>query len=118
MLDSGDWVLLDLDRNKHWDYSYATTIHASQGRTADASAVHITAGSRAAFGEKSFYVAATRARETTTIYTDDRDKAGLLAARPQEKEGALEATGQRRQQYESREGERSEDRAQGSARGR
>ncbi len=51
-LDSGERMALDLDRQRHWDYSYATTIHASQGKTAEASAVHITAGSRAAFGEK------------------------------------------------------------------
>jgi len=69
-------------------------------------------------GKKSFCVAATRARETTTIYTDDREKAGLIAARPQEKESALEAMGQHHPQYESREGERAEDRAQESARGR
>jgi hypothetical protein len=59
--------------------------------------VHITARSRAAFGEKSFYVVATRAREATIVYTDDREKAGIIAARPQEKESALEAMGQRHQ---------------------
>ena len=117
-LDSGERVVIDLDRQRHWDYSYATTIHASQGRTAEASAAHITTGSRAAFGEKSFYVAATRAREQTTIYTDDREKAALIAARPQQKESALESLGHRQQQCGSRQGERIEDRAQGGARGR
>jgi conjugative relaxase-like TrwC/TraI family protein len=117
-LDSGERAALQLDRQRHWDYSYATTIHASQGRTAEASAIHITAGSRAAFGERSFYVAATRAREQTTIYTDDRQKAALIAARPQQKESALESLGHRQHQSGSREGERFEDRAQGSARGR
>lgn len=99
-LTNGQQTTLNLAQDKHWDYGYASTIHASQGRTVDYSAVHITRGSQQAFGERSFYVAATRARQDTTIYTNDREAAAQLVTRPQEKSSALEAIGDLRQRQD------------------
>ncbi len=96
-LSNGTALTLALADNQHWDYGYASTIHASQGKTVDTAAVHITPGSGQAFGERSFYVAATRARQDTTIYTTDREAAASLVTQPQDKTSALEALDSTRQ---------------------
>lgn len=71
---SNGWIL---DRNfGNLAHGYCTTSHASQGKTVDhvfiaQSSVSFTASSR-----EQFYVSASRARQSVTVYTDD--KQGLL----------------------------------------
>lgn len=86
----GKTVALDLRETRHWDYAYASTIHSSQGKTVDATAFHIRGKSGQAFGDRAFYVGATRSRHELRIYTDDRDSALRAVARDQHKASALE----------------------------
>ncbi|MDX9737684.1 MAG: MobF family relaxase [Azonexus sp.] len=94
----GKTTTLDLRQTKHWDYAYASTIHASQGKTVDATAFHIRGQSGAVFGNRAWYVGATRARHELRIYTDDKDAALKAVGREQHKTSALEAIGQGREQ--------------------
>lgn len=75
----------------HWDYAYAMTVYASQGRTTNDANFLITADSGAAMGERSFYVGITRPKLDMTIYTNDRGKAEELILQAQNKTSAVEA---------------------------
>jgi ATP-dependent exoDNAse (exonuclease V) alpha subunit len=77
------------------DHAWASTIHAFQGRTVDhiigvmhASHPHLT-------HQKAFYVEVSRARESATLITDDRQKLGAtLTEETGERIAALEAAPQ------------------------
>lgn len=86
----GQTVAIDLREVKHLDYAYASTIHSSQGKTVDATAFHIRGKSGQVFGDRAFYVGATRSRHELRIYTDDKDKALRAVSRDQHKASALE----------------------------
>lgn len=86
----GQTVAIDLCEVKHLDYAYASTIHSSQGKTVDATAFHIRGKSGQVFGDRAFYVGATRSRHELRIYTDDKDKALRAVSRDQHKASALE----------------------------
>lgn len=75
----------------HWDYAYAMTVYASQGRTTNDANFLITADSGLAMGERSFYVGITRPKLDMTIYTNDRGKAEELILQVQSKTSAVEA---------------------------
>ena len=64
----------------HLAHGYVTTSHAAQGRTVDRVLVAQAAESLPASDARQFYVSVSRARESVTVYTDDRD-ALLRAAR-------------------------------------
>lgn len=87
----GQVTLRSADKSEsHWDYAYAMTVHASQGRTTNDVNFMITADSGKAMGERSFYVGITRPRLDMTIYTDDGDKAMKLIVQQQDKTSAVE----------------------------
>ena len=86
----GKTVAIDLREVKHLDYAYASTIHSSQGKTVDATAFHIRGKSGQVFGDRAFYVGATRSRHELRIYTDDKDVALRAVSRDQHKASALE----------------------------
>lgn len=66
-----------IDRNfGHIAHAHCVTSHFSQGRTVDMAFVSQPQATLAAVTAKTFYVSASRAKEQTTIYTDD--KAALL----------------------------------------
>lgn len=92
---------LDLKSAKHWEYAYASTIHASQGKTVDATAFHIRAASGQALGNRAFYVGATRSRSELRIYTDDKEQALKAVGRTQEKTSAIEEIRRGREQRQS-----------------
>ena len=92
---------LELKSAKHWEYAYASTIHASQGKTVDATALHIRAGSGQAMGDRAFYVGATRSRSELRIYTDDKEQALTAVGRTQEKTSALEEIRRGQEQRQS-----------------
>lgn len=75
----------------HWDYAYAMTVHASQGKTAADANLLIASDSGRAMGERSFYVGITRPRTDMTIYTDSRERAIELIQEAQNKTSAVEA---------------------------
>ncbi|MDP1797534.1 MAG: AAA family ATPase, partial [Planctomycetaceae bacterium] len=56
----------------HWAYGYATTSHASQGRTVDQVFVAQSSASLPASSLEQFYVSCSRAKEKVAIYTDDK----------------------------------------------
>jgi len=74
----------------HWDYAYAMTVHASQGKTTQDANFLITSDSGRAMGERSFYVGITRPRTDMTVYTDSADKAVKLIQEVQNKTSAVE----------------------------
>lgn len=76
--------------HEHWDYAYAMTVYASQGRTTNDVNFLITQDSGRAMGERSFYVGITRPRLDMTIYTDDKGKAQSLIDEAQNKTSAVE----------------------------
>ena len=86
-------VHLDADamQHRHWDYAYAMTVYASQGKTVADANLLITSESGKAMGERSFYVGITRPRTDLTIYTDSKERAVELIHQAQGKTSALEA---------------------------
>lgn len=73
------------------DHAYALTTHDFQGATVDKIIIAMTANEQLA-NQKSFYVAASRARDEITLITDDPEKlANRLEAQTGEKINALEA---------------------------
>jgi len=65
---------LDAARDRHIAHAYVDTAFAAQGRTADHVIIH--ADSRAAnlVDQKSFYVGISRAKQSATVFTNDRVK--------------------------------------------
>jgi len=63
-----------LDKNfGHFTQGYAVTSQASQGKTVDRVFIGVSSMSFTAASREGFYVAASRARDTARIYTDDRE---------------------------------------------
>jgi conjugative relaxase-like TrwC/TraI family protein len=56
----------------HLAHGYCTTSHASQGRTVDRALLAMGSESFPATNRQAFYVAASRAREAVTIYTESK----------------------------------------------
>lgn len=97
---------LDLSQNdnKHWDHAYASTVHASQGSTQHRTMFHIRAPEgeneykqkreleqmAKVFGDRSFYVGATRASHELRVYTNDKEAAAAAVAGKQDKTSAVE----------------------------
>ncbi len=95
---------VDLSRNRHWDHAYAQTVHASQGLTQHRTLFHIRApqtegehkqekaleNMARVFGDRSFYVGATRASHELRIYTNDKTMAARAVAARQDKTSAVE----------------------------
>jgi len=95
---------IDLDRNKHWDHAYASTVHASQGSTQqqvvflirtpehENTAVQERQLQQMAkvFADRSFYVGVTRASHATRIYTNSTETAARAAGIKQDKTSAVE----------------------------
>jgi len=73
----------------HLDHAYATTIHASQGITAERVLIEASTKSRTTTKE-TFYVALSRASREARVYTDDRTKLPAAIEREAEKHAALD----------------------------
>jgi ATP-dependent exoDNAse (exonuclease V) alpha subunit len=56
----------------HIDYGYVVTSHASQGKTVDRVLVGQSSDSFPASSQEQFYVSASRARKSVTVYTDNK----------------------------------------------
>lgn len=65
---------LDTARDRHIAHGYVDTAFAAQGRTADHVIVHADSRSTNLVDQKSFYVAISRAKQSATIFTNDRAK--------------------------------------------
>ncbi|MDD2876451.1 MAG: MobF family relaxase [Acidiphilium sp.] len=83
-------LALDNPRDQHIAHSYVATAFAAQGRTAERTFIHADSAATHLIDQKSFYVALSRARECTAIYTNDRGKlTGALLERAGLKQTAL-----------------------------
>ena len=69
-------VELPADRPLHLDHAYATTVHSSQGTTADRVLIDAATHSRTTTKDV-YYVAISRARLEARIYTDEVEKLPL-----------------------------------------
>ncbi|MEG3143525.1 MobF family relaxase [Sphingomonas sp. RT2P30] len=65
---------LDSARDQHIAHAYVETAFAAQGRTGDHVIIHADSRATNLVDQKSFYVGISRARETATIFTNDRAK--------------------------------------------
>lgn len=65
---------LDAARDRHIAHAYVDTAFAAQGRTADHVMIHADSGATNLVDQKSFYVGISRAKESVTIFTNDRGK--------------------------------------------
>jgi ATP-dependent exoDNAse (exonuclease V) alpha subunit len=65
---------LDAARDRHIAHGYVDTAFAAQGRTADHVIVHADSRSTNLVDQKSFYVGISRAKQSATIFTNDRAK--------------------------------------------
>ena len=76
----GKTETLDLTstRDRHLAHAYVDTAFAVQGRTADHVILHADSRATNLIDQKSLYVGISRAKETATIFTNDREK--LIAA--------------------------------------
>jgi hypothetical protein len=82
---------INLEKNRHWEHAYATTVYSGQGATYDEGIVHAESWRRNLINQKSMYVALSRAKFNSHVYTDNVDDlAKGIARRPGEKTSALE----------------------------
>ena len=65
---------LDAARDRHIAHAYVDTAFAAQGRTADHVMIHADSRVTNLVDQKSFYVGISRAKESATIFTNDRGK--------------------------------------------
>ncbi|HET6523551.1 MobF family relaxase [Sphingopyxis sp.] len=65
---------LDAARDRHIAHGYVDTAFAAQGRTADHVIVHADSRATNLVDQKSFYVGISRAKQSATIFTNDRAK--------------------------------------------
>lgn len=77
-------LALDNPRDQHIAHAYVATAFAAQGRTAERTLIHADSAATHLIDQKAFYVALSRAQETTAVYTNDRTK---LVAAIQERSG-------------------------------
>ena len=95
-LDSGRAVEVSSRAPLHLDHGYAVTSHSSQGATAERVLLHIDTGTAQAplLNSRLAYVAVSRARAETEIYTNDARTLGRALSREVTKRTALEVVEQ------------------------
>lgn len=74
----------------HLTHAHCITSHAAQGKTVDAVFIALPASTFAATNLNQFYVSVSRARDSVSIYTDDKDALLAQAALSGERLSALE----------------------------
>lgn len=72
--DRTETLNLDSARDQHIAHAYVDTAFAAQGRTADHVMIHADSRATNLVDQKSFYVGISRAKESATIFTNDRGK--------------------------------------------
>lgn len=73
-----------------FDHGYVSTSYASQGRTCDHVIVSMSVGNGKAISGSQFYVSTSRARESLSIYMDDKDYIHDRLSESCDRESALE----------------------------
>lgn len=90
--DAGQEIEIAKNRGQTLDYSYARTVHSSQGATVER-AIVVGEASRVATAE-SAYVACSREKTGLQIITDDTEKLGKAWSKFAERQNALDAAKQ------------------------
>ena len=85
-LDNNQKITFSTDKYNSFDYSYAVTAHKAQGATVDRS-IFVHEGNAT---KNSIYVAMTRAKEETHIFTSDKRQLNRDMERREENRSALE----------------------------
>lgn len=91
---NGEVVTVEADarRAQHWDHAYATTLYASQGRTARHAILNAESSRSELFSRKGFVVAVSRHRDDLFVFTDSKDEfARSVEKHLGDKTSALEA---------------------------
>ena len=102
---------VNLSVSRHWDYAYASTVHAAQGATRYRTLFHIRTPDHNSeheqsnelktmakvFGDRSFYVGSTRATHDMKIYTNNKQTALEIVTAKQDKTSAIEILGVEKQ---------------------
>lgn len=88
--DAGKFVPISEKRGQTLDYSYARTVHSSQGATVER-AIVVGEASRVATAE-SAYVACSREKTGLTIITDDAEKLSKAWGKFADRQAALDAS--------------------------
>ena len=70
-------ISLERARDRHLSHAYVSTAFAAQGRTADRVFVNAESSAAHLLEQKSFYVALSRAKAESVLYTDERSKMQL-----------------------------------------
>jgi ATP-dependent exoDNAse (exonuclease V) alpha subunit len=98
-LDSGREIGFETEKFRHIDHGYAVTSYSSQGQTVDRVLVNADANeSDLLLNQRMGYVAVSRAREEAVIFTNSTDQLKAALDRNVDKEMAIEALRQSRDQ--------------------
>jgi ATP-dependent exoDNAse (exonuclease V) alpha subunit len=89
LADGRRTVELPADRPLHLDHAYSTTVHGSQGTTAERVLIDAATRSRTT-SQETYYVAISRARQEARIYTDDLARLPSTVSREHQKHAGLE----------------------------
>lgn len=105
-LHDGSQITIDIIKpeNRHWDYAYASTVHASQGGTVKNVIVNGEDWRKNLVNQKMFYVAISRAKENAFVYVNNKDKfINAIKSRTGDKTSALETLDHRKYQHKTKE---------------
>jgi ATP-dependent exoDNAse (exonuclease V) alpha subunit len=94
---NGKETVFNPEADRHWDHGYASTVHASQGRTADRTIYHADS-QQLATNKEGWYVAVSRARDDLRVVTDDVAALKEAVAESRTQASALEAVARHRSQ--------------------
>ncbi|HYX29264.1 MAG TPA: MobF family relaxase [Pyrinomonadaceae bacterium] len=98
-MDSGREIAFDTERFRHIDHGYAVTSYSSQAQTVDRVLVNADANeSDLLLNQRMGYVAISRAREEALIFTNSTERLRDALDRSVDKEMAIEALRQSRDQ--------------------
>lgn len=86
-MNNGRELDIDLNDEQNMRHDYATTVHGSQGATSDRVIAHLESWRENLVDQKSTYVALSRAKESVSVITDDRES---LIDNIQERTGDVE----------------------------
>ena len=77
-MDSGRRVRFNIQQHPHLDYGYAVTSHSAQGETTDRVLIHVDSehAHKGLINRRMIYVAVSRARFDSRIFTNDAESLG------------------------------------------
>ncbi len=83
--------IMKMEDLKHSDHAYCITVHASQGMTCEKVFINFDTNKKELLGKESLYVAISRAKIESTIYTDNKKELPEFLNKSMAQQSALEA---------------------------